>query len=398
MGLVSLGALLFGPLLLLPTPLRPVAIAWVLLLALATWYFLAAAVIGAMAGASTPALAFLERWLRGWVARFAPDPEALWLHWASRAHHPALGRRYLDRALALGGRDAPFQEALVFLEGGYGPGGQSAGVEHLRRAAQRGHAEAAFRLAEALRTGLGYVVAEPGEALVWYSRAASLGFGPAADWLARAHADGDGVEADPTKAQAWQARAEQLRPWPPLSRNLLRHDASGSDPLVRLSGEVMAGMEQAADRALVHRAGRWGLFLVLALLLGAGLYLVGSLFWAGSSGLHHLPLIMLVPPGAMLVWLAVSLRRDRPSTTRDRLREAAEAGDLEACYRLGLAYRQGDGQRHRDSLSAALWFRKAAEGGHREAMLALAEAYLGGHGVLRDRREAARWEAAAGRE
>lgn len=44
MGLVSLGALLFGPLLLLPTPLRPVAIAWVLLLTLATWYFLAAAV------------------------------------------------------------------------------------------------------------------------------------------------------------------------------------------------------------------------------------------------------------------------------------------------------------------------------------------------------------------
>jgi TPR repeat protein len=100
----------------------------------------------------------------------------------------------------------------------------------------------------------------------------------------------------------------------------------------------------------------------------------------------------------MLIWLAVSLRRDRPSGARDRLLEAAEAGDLEACYQVGLAFRQGDGQRLRDHLSAALWFRKAAEGGHRGAMVALAEAYLGGHGVLRDRREAAQWEEAARRE
>ena len=398
LGLASLGALLLGPLLLLHSPLRPLAMLWMVLLLVALWYFLTGAALGALLGASTPALAFLERWLRSWVARFAGDREALWLHWASRAHHPALGRRYLDRALALGGREAQFQEALVFLEGGYGPGGQTAAVQLLRRSAQRGHAEAAFRLAEALRTGLGEVVADPAEALVWYSRSAGLGFGPSAGWLARAYADGDGVEPDPARAQDWQARAERLHPWPALSRNLLRHDAAAPDPLVQLNAKVLGGMERAADRVLVHRAGRWGLFLVLALLLGKGLYAVGVVFWAGSTGLHHLPLLILLPPVAMLVWLALQLRRDRPSSGRDHLREAAEAGDLEACYRLGLAYRQGDSQRLRDHLSAALWFRRAAEGGHREAMRALAEAYLGGHGVLRDRREAARWEETAGRE
>jgi TPR repeat protein len=83
---------------------------------------------------------------------------------------------------------------------------------------------------------------------------------------------------------------------------------------------------------------------------------------------------------------------------RDRLLTAAEAGDAEACYRLGLAYRQGTPQRPKDDLSAALWFRKAAAAGHPEAMAALADAYLGGHGVLRNPREAARWAEAARRE
>lgn len=111
-----------------------------------------------------------------------------------------------------------------------------------------------------------------------------------------------------------------------------------------------------------------------------------------------MPLLMLAPLLVMLGWQAWQLRKDRPRSGRDRLLEAAEAGDPEACHRLGLAYRQGSSTRPRDGYSAVLWFRKAAELGHREAMLALSEAYLGGHGILRDAREAARWAEAARRE
>ena len=133
-----LALLLFGPLLLLATPLSAVAVGWMILLLLAVWTFLMGALIGAMTGASMPALSIVEGLLRRWVARFFPHPECLWLQWARQAHHPRLSHRYLDRAVALGGREAQFQEALVFLEGGLGAGGQSAGVERLRRAALRG--------------------------------------------------------------------------------------------------------------------------------------------------------------------------------------------------------------------------------------------------------------------
>jgi TPR repeat protein len=357
-----------------------------------------AGIIGAMAGARTPALAFVERWFRAWIARFAPDPEALWLHWARHSHYPARATWYLERAAALGGREAQFQEALTHLEGGLGPGGLVAGTDRLRRAALRGHPEAAYRLAEALRTGLGGPLAEPAEALVWYGRAAGLGFGPAAAWLARAHADGDGVERDEAQARDWALRAEQLQPHPPLSRSLVRHDAAPGDPLAELAGRAAEGLEDGMSRALAHRWVRWVLLLGGLGLAGLALFVVGAFFWAGSSALFHMPLLMLLPPVLMLAWQAIQLRKDRPATGRDRLRKAAETGDPEACYQLGLAHQRGSHHCLRDDLSAAHWFRKAAEGGHRGALAALAEAYLGGHGVLRDRREAARWEEVAGRE
>ncbi len=389
---------IFGPLLLLPTPLRVVAQGWLVLLTLATWVFLVGALVGAMTHASMPALSMVERLVRRWVAWCSPEPERLWLQWAREAHHPALGRLYLERAVLLGGREAQFQEALVFLEGGLGPGGQTAGVHRLRRAALRGHPEAAYRLAEALRTGQGQVLGDAAEAETWYQRSAALGFGPAAAWLARAHAVGDGVPVDETKARHWAQVAADLQPHPPLSHNLLRHDAAPVDAFVRASAATLQRLETAADRLISHRAGRWGLLLGGLFLGGLGLLVLGSFFWAGSSGLFHMPLLMLAPLLVMLGWQAWQLRKDRPRSGRDRLLEAAEAGDPEACHRLGLAYRQGSSTRPRDGYSAVLWFRKAAELGHREAMLALSEANLGGHGILRDAREAARWAEAARRE
>ena len=396
--LVCLTLLIFCPLFLMFTPLRVIGLTWLVLLILAAWVFAVGSFVGAVAGASMPALSMVERLIRTWVAGFSPEPELLWLQWARQSHYPNLGRLYLDRALRLGGREAQFQEGLVFLEGGMGTGGQTAGIERLRRAALRGHPEAAFRLAEALRTGQGHVLGDASEAEVWYQRAAFLGFGPAAAWLAHAYEVGDGVQPEEAKARQWSELSAALRPHPPLSHSLLRHDAAPTDPLVQVTHASVQGLEEAAARLIVHRAGRWGLFLGAALLAGGALIVVGAFFWAGSSGLHHLPLLMLMPPLLMLGWQAFRLRQDRPRAGRDKLLEAAEAGDPEACYRLGLAYRQGSHLRPRDDLSAALWFRRAAEAGHVEAMAALAAAYLGGHGLMRDPREAARWTEAMQRK
>ena len=168
--------------------------------------------------------------------------------------------------------------------------------------------------------------------------------------------------------------------------------------MIRAGAHAAARVGAAAERVVAYRAGRWALGLGAAALACLGLGVAGGLFWVGSSGLHHLPLLMLAPPGLLLGWQAWHLRREGPRTGRDRLREAAERGDPEAGYRLGLAYRQGSPRLPKDDLAAAQWFRQAAEAGHPGAMEALADAYLGGHGVVRDPREAARWREAAQRE
>jgi hypothetical protein len=396
--MLGLLLLLLGPLVFLWTPLHTLALTWAVLLGLALWTFLIAAWIGAIAGTATPALTWLEGRLRLWVARFAPDPEALWLHWARQAHHPATARWCLDRALLGGGAEALFQEGLFFLEGGMGAGGQTVAVQRLRQAAARGHAEGAFRLAEVLRTGFGSFKPEPAEAMVWYRRAGLKGFGPAAAWLARAYQEGDGVPADESQARHWSTLAEGLQPHQSLSRSLLRHDAAPEDPLVRLGAQTARRLEGGIARVVSHRAGRWSLIAFASLLGALALLVVGSFFWAGSSSLFHLPLFMLLPPLLMVGWQGWRLRREGPRRGRDRLREAAERGDPEACFQLGRQHLRGGPHLPKDDLGAALWFRKAAEAGHREAMEALAQAYLGGHGLLRNPQEAARWAEAARRE
>ena len=395
LGLLLL--ILFGPLGLFLTPLWKLAETWFSLVSLALWLLAVALVIGTISGSPSGVLGWVEWHLRCWVARFAPDPEALWLHWARHAHYPETARLCLDRAVAFEGAEASFQLGLLYLEGGLGANGQVGALERFRSAAALGHPEAAYRVAEALRTGQ-VGGPDPAQAETWYRRSAQAGFGLAAAWLARAYEDGDGVPVNEEQARHWRGVAAALAPHQGLSHNLLRHDAAPEDPLVRLISWIGLAMEGGADYLLTHPAGRWGLGILAGTLGILWLGTAATFFWAGSSSLHHLPLIFMTPPLLALAWMAIQHRREGPKRGRDPLREAAEQGDPEACYRLGLTYRKGSHHLPKDDLGAALWFRKAAEQGHVGAMEALAEAYLGGHGLLRDPREAARWAEAARRE
>jgi hypothetical protein len=273
--LALLALILLGPLFLFATPLSWLAMNWAMLLLLEAWLLLMAAVIGALVGTERSVLTLLDGHLRRWVAWFAPDPEPLWLHWARHAHYPQMAGRYLDRAARLGGAEALFQEGLVFLEGGFGMGGESTAVERFRKAAALGHAEAAFRLAEALRTGSSAIGRNPVEAETWYRRAAAKGFGPAAAWLAQAYLHGDGVGLDADQASHWAALAEQLRPYPPLSHNLLRHDAAPVDPLVAFTRDCLTALERGVAHLVSHRAGRWVLVVAAVLFAVLGVGVVG---------------------------------------------------------------------------------------------------------------------------
>ncbi len=69
---------------------------------------------------------------------------------------------------------------------------------------------------------------------------------------------------------------------------------------------------------------------------------------------------------------------------------AADAGQAEAQFDLGVLYAQGRGVR-RDLTEAANWYRKSAEQGNAEAEYALGQMYLLGWGVPRDEADAVRW-------
>lgn len=69
---------------------------------------------------------------------------------------------------------------------------------------------------------------------------------------------------------------------------------------------------------------------------------------------------------------------------------AAEAGQAEAQFDLGVLYAQGKGVQ-RDLTTAERWYRKSAEQGNSEAEFALGQMYSLGWGVPRDEADALRW-------
>ena len=72
------------------------------------------------------------------------------------------------------------------------------------------------------------------------------------------------------------------------------------------------------------------------------------------------------------------------------LRKAAEQGNPDGEYFLGMAYSFGNGV-ELDFKKALLWYLKAAEQGDTRAMSSVAEAYGSGNGVERDVQEELRW-------
>jgi len=71
-------------------------------------------------------------------------------------------------------------------------------------------------------------------------------------------------------------------------------------------------------------------------------------------------------------------------------RKAAEQEHVRACFNLGLAYDNGDGAAQ-DYAEAMKWYRKAAELGHAGAPCNLGVCYASGNGVAQDYTEAVKW-------
>jgi TPR repeat protein len=80
----------------------------------------------------------------------------------------------------------------------------------------------------------------------------------------------------------------------------------------------------------------------------------------------------------------------RDATAVDWYRTAAEQGDPDAQYALGVLYARGEGV-PQDYREAARWYRKAADQGDAEAQYGLGNLYANGRGVARSYLTAAQW-------
>ena len=79
----------------------------------------------------------------------------------------------------------------------------------------------------------------------------------------------------------------------------------------------------------------------------------------------------------------------------DTVRQAADQGDAEAQYNLGLMYVNGEGV-PKDDAEAVRWYRLAAEQGDASAQHNLGVMYANGRGVLKDSVLAHMWSNIAG--
>lgn len=85
-----------------------------------------------------------------------------------------------------------------------------------------------------------------------------------------------------------------------------------------------------------------------------------------------------------------ALKRSDYAEAAKWYRKAAERGDADSQFALGLMYENGDGVPE-DYAEAAKWYRKAAKQGDADAQHNLAEKYYWAEGVAGDESEAAKW-------
>ncbi len=163
-------------------------------------------------------------------------------------------------------------------------------------------------------------------------------------------------------------------------------------------------VNQLVVQAAVRSRPRSPLWAGALLLLALGLLAAGRLP-AAVAVEHRVDAAALAGLGvaAPVAREALAVGRDAwhradYALARRWLRVAAEGGEAEAQYLLGMIYDAGHGLPAPDPVQAAAWYRRAARAGHAQAQHNLGAAYLAGDGVPRDVAAALRWwhRAAAG--
>jgi TPR repeat protein len=217
-----------------------------------------------------------------------------------------------------------------------------AALHWYQAAAERGHPAAMISLGNLLENGQ-HVPLDYPIAFQWYQKAADLGNGKAMACLGWMYLSGHGTSKDDSKAVAWFQRA--VGAGDTFGMRSLGALYADGNPLPRDYGKAVDLWRRAADLSDVKSMSTLGAFYEY-----------------------------LNEPALAVPWY----------------QQAAELGDAEAAYKLGLLYYNGRGI-EKDLVSAAKYFSMGAERGDIGAMNDLGALYELGSGVKNDPTKAMAW-------
>jgi len=329
---------------------------------------------------------------RRWASRYVGQAE-VWYRWAMASRYPDQALAFLQEAAQRNHPEALFEYGLYLAEGGLGVGGRVSARDYFRRAAEQGHSESAFQFAEMIRWGEG-ATRNGQEAHRWYVQSAKRGFAPAMVWLVTAFENGEGTERNSEQAAVWRDRLGQVEVIPSLRRSLLNRIQTGEHGSAqRVWQELRSAWDDFFVSLAASSAFPWllvvgGVLLLLLLVLFAyvwGITMLATPVWQPIFATLGLSLV-----GMGLV--AMRCRKGMRYGWRTRRQDSAAArGDTEACFRVGLDYLRGTHEKPKDPVTAKQWLRQAAEAGHVEAMYLMGDLLSWTIAGPRNPGEAATW-------
>jgi TPR repeat protein len=252
--------------------------------------------------------------------------------------------------------------------------------------AERGNAEAQFRLANSYVQGTG-VRRDSAAAAKWYGRAAALGHQAAQNNLGVLHANGWGAAKSDKQALRWFRSAagagnadaqSNLGAMYLLGRGVPRDET-----------EAAQWLNKAAERG--DREAQYSLGTLYANGRGVRADDAEAVKWFRKAAEQS------YAPAQLALGKMYVAGRGQPPDYKQALalfRQAAGQRLPEAAYQIGSLYQQGRGVPKSDT-EAMTWFRKAAESGSTDAQYHLAELYRDGKMVPQDYVSAYVWFALA---
>ncbi len=276
-------------------------------------------------------------------------------------------------AVAMGSAEAAYRLGEAYRRGLGAPADPGRALDAYRTAAARGHMAGQFALGVCYERGIG-TSTDLFMAARLYEQAARAGYAPAQNNVGGCYEHGLGVVADQVSALEWYARAA---------------DADQPNAICRLGLAYECGRGVAIDREraikLYERAVTLGhayAMYRLGLCYDHEWILTSEDRSAAATEARSLPRrsqkeIRTAEEERALTYISGNAR------AASLWQRAADAGVADAAYALSLCYKCGRGTRQDGALSLK-YLRLAADRGHIQALYRLGRCYLGGIGVLRD--------------